>query len=183
MALFAAQAIWDWRRTWGNYVLLGVGMVLIFNLWGTTQSVASTPPGVTTQFDSVTQIDHRYDQALIQFLQAEGEEFGYTNYWVGYPLAFLSAEELLFIPSLPYHPDLRYTSRDNRYEPYTQQVIESPQAAYITTHNPRLDQQIRSGFKQLGVAWKEKVIGDFRIYYQISAKVTPKQIGLGGSEG
>jgi hypothetical protein len=182
LALYAAQAVWYVPKKLRHYALITVGLVILFNLWGTYQSVA-TSPGVTTQFDSVTQIDHAYDQRLIDFLQSEGEEFGYTNYWVAYPLAFLSEEDLVYVPSLPYHPDLRYTSRDNRYGPYTRLVAEANRAAYITTNNPRLDAQIRNGFQELGLEWKEKVIGDYQVYYRISEKVDPNQIGLGGEEG
>jgi hypothetical protein len=157
--------------------------VLLFNFWGTVQSVLHSPAGITTQFDAVTQIDHSYDQELIDFLTAQGEYFGYTNYWVAYPLAFRSVETLVYIPGLPYHPDLRYTSRDNRYEPYAQMVESADRAAYITTRNPRLDEAIRSGFRNMGVTWKEKVIGDYQVYYQLSEKVSPIQIGIGGQEG
>jgi hypothetical protein len=183
MALFAAQAAWEWQKKWKTYVAISVGLVLAFNLWGTLQTVVRTPPGVTTQFDAVTQIDHRYDQELIQFLKSNREYHGYTNYWVAYPLVFLSAEDLVFIPRLPYHPDLRYTSRDNRYEPYQQAVEGAQRTAYITTKNPYLDEQLRTGFQSLGVQWKEKVIGDYQVYYQLSEKVDPDQIGLGGGEG
>jgi hypothetical protein len=178
MALFAAQAVWFWRERWGNAVAIIIGLVLIFNLWGTVQTVNNTPPGVTTQFDEVTQIDHGYDQELIDFLRTQGEGFGYTNYWVAYPLAFLSSEELIFIPKLPYHPDMRYTSRDDRYEPYQKEVDQAFQAAYITTNNPLLDDHLRTGFGDLGLEWKEKVIGDYQVYYGLSEKVTPEQIGL-----
>ena len=183
MALFAAQAVWEWQKKWKTYTVIAVCLVLAFNLWGTLQTVVRTPPGVTTQFDAVTQIDHRYDQELIQFLQANGEDRGYTNYWVAYPLAFLSAEDLVFVPRLPYHPDLRYTNRDDRYEPYQQAVEGARRTAYITTKNPRLDGQLRTGFQSLGVQWKEKVIGDYQVYYHLSEKVDPDQIGLGGGEG
>ena len=181
-ALYAAQAVWSVPKKWRNFAVIAVGLVICFNLWGTYQSVG-TSPGVTTQFDSVTQIDHTYDQDLIDFLRSEGEEFGYTNYWVSYPLAFLSEEELIYVPSLPYHPDLRYTSRDNRYDLYTMLVAEADRAAYITTNNPRLDTEIRRGFQELGLDWKEKMIGDYQVYYRISEKVDPAQIGLGDGEG
>ncbi|MGB7093406.1 MAG: hypothetical protein WBD62_02025 [Anaerolineales bacterium] len=183
MALFAAQAIWEWQKKWRGYVFTALGLVLVFNLWGTIQTVMKTPPGVTTQFDAVPQIDHKYDQELIEFLRAQGEVRGYTNYWVAYPLAFLSAEDLVFIPVLPYHQDLRYTSRDDCYEPYRHEVEGADQTAYITTKNPLLDEQLRSGFKILGVKWKEKLIGDYQVYYQLSEKVDPDQIDLDGGEG
>jgi hypothetical protein len=146
------------------------------------QVFQANPPGITTQFDSVTQIDHSDDQALIKFLMDHHEYFGYTNYWVSYPLAFLSEERLIFVPRLPYHQDLRYTLRDDRYEPYDKIVQQSERIAYITTNNENLDQQLRSGFSSLGVDWQEAKIGDFQIYYQLSRVVHPGEIGLGGIE-
>jgi hypothetical protein len=61
-------------------------------------------------------------------------------------------------------------------------VEGAARAAYITTRNPRLDETIRSGFSIMGVTWKEKVIGDYQVYYQLSKKVSPIQIGIGGQE-
>jgi hypothetical protein len=183
MAIFAAQAVWKWQTRWGKYVWIAVGVVLIFHLLGTIQVARNYPPGVTTQFDAVTQIDHQYDPELIEFLEIQGENRGYTNYWVAYPLAFLSDERLVFVPKLPYHQDLRYTSRDDRYQPYDQIVNQSDRTAYITTDNPLLDEQLRSGFSKLGVRWKEITIGDYHVYYQLSRRVNPEEIGLRGGEG
>jgi hypothetical protein len=183
MAILASQAVWHWQAKWGNYVWLSVAVVLAFHLWGTQEVKGSTPPGITTQIGAVTQIDHHYDSDLIEFLRSKGEYRGYTNYWVSYPLAFLSEESLIFIPRLPYHQDLRYTPRDDRYPPYRKLLDETQRTAYITTNNPELDDQLRSGFKDLGVSWKEAKIGDYQIYYQLSQVINPSEIGLGGDEG
>jgi hypothetical protein len=183
MALFASQAIWKWQVTWGKYIWITVALLMLSNIWGAVQVVQSNPPGATTQFDSVTQIDHSYDQELIDFLKGRGEYWGYTNYWVSYPLAFLSDEQLIFIPRLPYHQDLRFTRRDDRYEPYDKVVRQSERTAYITTNNPNLDQQLRLGFETIGVTWQETKIGDYQVYFQLSRVVHPDEIGLGGVEG
>ena len=183
MAIFASQAVWEWRAKWGSYVWLSVGVVLVFHLWGTLEVMRSNPPGFTTQIDAVTQIDHQYDTELIEFLRSEGEYRGYTNYWVSYPLAFLSDESLIYIPRLPYHQDLRYSRRDDRYPPYDQLLDQTQRIAYITTNNPLLDEHLRSGFKNLGVSWQEIKIGDYQVYYRLSQVVNPEEIGLGGNEG
>jgi 4-amino-4-deoxy-L-arabinose transferase-like glycosyltransferase len=151
------------------------GLLLIFTAIGTVQS-ALTPPGITTQFDRVSWIDHRYDGELIQFLEDNGETRGYTNYWVSYPLAFETKEEILFSPRLPYHDDLRYTDRDDRIPAYTRAVDQSSRTAYITTFNPALDKALTNGFSRLGVTWQEKTIGDFHIYYRLSQPVRPADI-------
>jgi 4-amino-4-deoxy-L-arabinose transferase-like glycosyltransferase len=165
------------RKAWLAPALLG--LVLAFNLWGTVQCALRYPPGITTQFYAPTQVDHRYDQALMDFLLAHSETSGYTNYWVAFPLAFLSNEELIFVPRLPYHTDLRYTARDDRYPPYTARVAAAPRTAYITTHNPTLDDVLRAGFTRLGVTWQEEKIGDYQIYFALSRPVHPAELGLG----
>lgn len=157
---------------------LALGLV-VFHGWGTVQSAVAFPPGITTQFDEVTQVDQRAIGALMAFLRAQGETRGYSNYWVEFPLAFLSHEELIYEARLPYHPDFRYTPRDDRYPPYAQAVAASPRAAYITTLHPALDERIRAGLAELGVAFQEKQIGDFHIFYALSRKVLPEEIKLG----
>lgn len=152
--------------------------ILLFNLWGTIQSAARTPPGLTTQFDPVTWIDHSFDIELIEFLQENGETRGYSNYWVAYPIAFLSEEDVLFVPKLPYHEDFRYTSRDNRYQPYDLDVTRSDRAAFITTNHPELDQRLESNFKARGITWEETWIGDYHVFYQLSSLVTPQELKI-----
>ncbi len=116
---------------------------------------------------------------MIEFLRGAGERRGYTNYWLAYPLAFLSDEELVFVPRLPYHPDLRYTPRDDRYPAYGEQVAASPRVAYITARHPLLDGRLRDGFAELGVKWEEVAIGEYRVFYRLSRAVRPQEMGLG----
>ena len=186
MALFTAEMLnWfrlrrrrrsPWRKWFGQALTLAV---IAFNWWGNVQSAASFPPGLTTQFDAATQVDQRALPAVIDFLRAHGETRGYTNYWVEYPLAFLSQEQLIFVAQLPYHPDFRYTPRDDRYLPYVDLVAAGPRAAYITTQFPVLDQQLRQGLTALDVAYQETTIGSYHIFYGLSRKVTPNELGFG----
>jgi 4-amino-4-deoxy-L-arabinose transferase-like glycosyltransferase len=178
LSLLAAQMILAVARRPLHTALL-VGLVVGYHAVGTLQSALNFPPGLTTQFHEPTIIDHRADGELIDFLLQQGETRGYSNYWVTYPLAFQSREELIFVPRLPYHLDLRYTPRDDRYGPYQELVAQSPRVAYITTRNPDLDTHIRASFDQLGVTWNEKQIGDYLVYYQLSRAVRPEEIGLG----
>jgi 4-amino-4-deoxy-L-arabinose transferase-like glycosyltransferase len=178
LALFAA----DWilvvsrrRKSWA-YIL--VFLVVGYQLWGNLQA-ASTPTGLTTQFYAPSQIDHHYDAQLIQFLKSEGETTGYSNYWVAYPLAFLSKEALIFIPRLPYHTDLIYTQRDDRYLPYDRKVDQATRVAYITTMNPALDSYLREHFQALQISWDNQQIGDYHVYYHLSRVIRPGEMNLG----
>ena len=80
---------------------------------------------------------------------------------------------------LPYHQDFRYTPRDDRYPAYTSAVRASSRVAYITTHHPGLDSYLRAQFAERDIAWDEETIGDFRVFYNLSAAIHPEEIGLG----
>jgi hypothetical protein len=179
LALFAAALIMSLHDRLGGLAYGLVGLLLVYNLWGAVQSAWKFPPGITTQFYAPSQIDHRYDLALIDFLRHNGEMMGYSNYWVTYPLAFLSQESLIFVPRLPYHLDFRYTERDDRYPPYGARVAASDETAYITTRHPVLDERLRQRFAELEITWQEAQIGDYHIFYALSRPVHPADAGLG----
>ncbi len=160
----------------GRYGFAALLLLVLFCGWGTAESAVRNPPGITTQFDPVAQVDMRDLPAVIGFLRDHGETRGYTNYWVSFPLAFLSDEELIFTARMPYHPDLRYTARDDRYAPYDLEVEEAGRVAFITTNNPALDSLLESAFARLGVDYRVEQIGDFRIYYGLSRIVRPEEI-------
>ena len=178
-ALFASETIELIREransvAWSHVVLIGI---LVFNFWGTLQTALTRPPGITTQFDSITWLDHSYDAQLFQFLTENGETRGYSNYWVAYPLAFQSNESLVFVPTLPYHKDFRYTPRDNRYLPYYEQVESSERIAYISTNHPALDELLRESFSAAEISWEETKIGNYLIFYDLSEPIRPEGMG------
>ncbi len=160
-----------------------IGVMLAFNLWGTLRCALLNPPGITTQFDLQTAVDHRYDGPLMAFLEQEGEMRGYSNYWVAYPLAFLSGERMIYVPRLPYHADLGYTPRDDRYAPYGEAVAQAGKVAYINARNPAMDQRLRSFFTSQGVTWSEQEIGDYRVFYGLSKPVRPDGIDWREADG
>ena len=179
LALFAGALIVMLQERVGYWAYALVGLVLVFNFWGTLQSAFRFPPGITTQFYAPTQVDHRFDAELIAFLEAKGETRGYGNYWVTYPLAFLSNEKLIFTPRIPYHLDFRYTKRDDRYAPYGEWVAQADRTAYITTNHPDLNDRLGKSFSELGVEWQQIQIGDYTVFYELSRPVHPQEIGLG----
>jgi 4-amino-4-deoxy-L-arabinose transferase-like glycosyltransferase len=157
-----------WRKWFGQVLALGV---VAFYWWGNVQSAAAFPPGLNTQFDPNVRVDQRALDDLMAFLRAEGETRGYTNYWVSYPLAFLSQEEIIFEARLPYHADLRYTPRDSRYPPYAALVAGSDRVAYITTRSSLLDAHLRRVFADLEVQYRHRTFGDYQVFYALSRRV------------
>ena len=134
------------------------------------------PDKITTEFDPITRFDNTYDQALIDFLLEKNARFGYSNYWVAYRIAFLSEEDILYIPRIPYKSDLRFNRGDNRYPMYEQVVSDSEKIAYITTLHPILDQQLQEQFAHLNVFYQEHTIGPYHIYYDLSRPVRPEEL-------
>ena len=153
-------------------------LLIGYNLWGNLQCASVNPPGFTTQFYGPARLDMRFMGDLVDFLEKNSELRGYTNYWIAYPLAFISDEKIIYTPVLPYHPDLRYTPRDNRYRPYNDMLDKAERIAYITSKNPRLDERIASAMQSELISWEEKLIGDFRVYYNLSAPLDPALIDL-----
>jgi 4-amino-4-deoxy-L-arabinose transferase-like glycosyltransferase len=160
-----------WRSRGTRWALAALIAVALFNLVSTVQAASDRKVGITTAFDPVAQIDASYLPQLAGFLEQEGETRGYTNYWVAYPLAFVSGEQLVFIPRLPYHQDFRYTARDDRYPPYDALVAGSSHVAYITTHLPKLDEAIAGALSGHGVDYRERVIGPYHVFYALTRPV------------
>lgn len=158
---------------------LAILVVVIYQGWGTYDCVMRNPPGLTTQFYAPTVYDHSAFPELVEFLKREGETRGYSTYWISYPLAFRSQEELIYAPQLPYHLDLRYAEGDDRYPPYSAAVAQSEKAAYIVLHGSSLEAYLHDYFSDADIQWKTQVIGDFSVFYSLSEKITPQQMGLG----
>ena len=178
LALFTADLLHRVRREYPRLAMTLLAGLLAFNAWGHVEAASAFPPGFTTQFDPVAQVDQRNLPKVIEFLMAHGERRCYSNYWATFPIAFLSRERIVCAARLPYHLDFRYTSRDDRYPPYTRAVADADRVAYVTTKHPPLDDAIRAGLNRLGVGYAEHTIGDFHIFYQLSRRVTPDELSI-----
>lgn len=179
MAIFGASLIATQFSNKKALEFAAVFLIIIFNFGGMIQSVKVNPPGITTQFDEIAQVDHRYMEELIFFLEENQIRTGYSNYWVSYPLAFLSEEEIIFLPRLPYHEDFRYTARDDRYPPYQEIVNNADELAYITTNHPDLNDYLRVEFSNQGIIWEETKIGDYQIFFNFSKSIHVEELSLG----
>ena len=98
LALFAAQFILEMKLPrWLRFAIPAV--LVAFHVWGNVDCALRNPPGITPQFDLKAGVDHRYDAELIAFLRSEGELRGYSNYWLAFPLAFKTGEEIIYEPA------------------------------------------------------------------------------------
>jgi 4-amino-4-deoxy-L-arabinose transferase-like glycosyltransferase len=180
LSIQAGGILCSWRPAkmrWIIYVMAGI--LVIYQGYGAVRAVIRSEYGLTTQFAPNTSYDAGELADLIGFLHDHDLTTGYTDYWTAYPLDFMTGEELTFIPRLPYHENLSYTVRDDRYAAYTAKVYNAGRNVYITRNNPALDDYLVDAFGRAGVDWEEANVGRYHIYYQLSKYVTPEELGLG----
>jgi 4-amino-4-deoxy-L-arabinose transferase-like glycosyltransferase len=160
------------------------GLILMvclgYNLWGNVRAMLDRPTGLTTQFSPITQIPHDHDDDLIAFLNDLGVDRGYSNYWVAYRIAFLTDEEIILLPLLPYKEDLSFNGGDVRYPPYRAMVEDAEQVVYVTSNLPALDEELRERFTAMGIEFHEQAIGPYTVFYDLPRHVRPDELGLGG---
>jgi len=162
------------RRRW----LAGIaGLFIAINLAGTFQAARTVPPGLTTQFDPVTDIPAGYDQQAIAFLLDHNERYGYATYTAAYRLNFLSGEAVILTPQLPFKASLEYFGSD-RYPEYTARVAAAPRAAYVIANLPQLDAVLTERLDKGGVRYSRQAIGPYVIFYGLSRHITPEEMGL-----
>ena len=177
LAIFTAMLIRHVRRNHSRWAFVLLGYLLAFNLAGTALGGSINPPGLTTQFGPITRFDNRSDAALISFLLDHAGARGYSNYWVTYRIAFESDERVVLAAQLPFKEDLVYSPRDAGYAPYTLAAGASSTAVYVTSQHPRLDALLRERFAARSVTFQETQIGPYHVFYALSRKVTPEELG------
>jgi len=152
-----------------------IGVLLCVNLIGTLNAIAHNPPGITPQFDPVTDIPNTDDQAVIAFLKAHHGSYGYATYWVAYRLDFLSGESITLSPLLPYKYPYSYGGPD-RYPAYTAQVEKADHPVLVTANIPEFDDRIAAYLKTSHISYEKERIGIFQVYYNLSGQVTPDDV-------
>jgi len=158
-------------------LIILASIVVFYHVFGII-SLANKEPFITTQFFKPAQVNQMYMDELINFLDQNNENYGFSNYWVSYPLIFLTDEKIISLPLLPYHQDLKYTSRDNRIPSYYDNFINQDKYFYISTNNPKLDALLIEKFSINGIKYKYETIGDFHVFYDLSSPVSPEKLGL-----
>jgi hypothetical protein len=179
IALLAAEFMRALKR---HSMLLAAGVlacVLAFNVSTTLSAARTAPAGMTAQLDRRFQFGNEHDVDLLSFLEQEDERLGYGNFWVAYKITFLSDEKIIIAPRLSYKADLSKEGIQDRYPAYSRQVDESPNPPfYVTSNQPNLDDRLRCALDSRQIEYREKVIGAYRVFYGLSAKVTPEELGL-----
>jgi hypothetical protein len=179
-ALFiAAGLLLERVAVWRRPAAIGLLAALVaFNLAAHIRAVQVVPPGITAQMNPALQFGNASDQALIDFVAAHGGR-GYSHHWISYKIAFLSNDRVILAAYLPFRPDLYWNPLDDRYPPYAAAVAASPRPVYVTHREPNLEAYLQRGFAERQVTYSIQDIGPYRVYYDLSAAISPQEIGLG----
>jgi hypothetical protein len=169
------ERVASWRRP----AAIGLLAALVaFNLAAHIRAVQVVPPGITAQMNPALQFGNASDQALIDFVAAHGGR-GYSHHWISYKIAFLSNDHVILAAHLPFRSDLYWNPLDDRYPPYAAAVAASPRPVYVTHREPNLEAYLQRAFAERQVTYSIQDIGPYRVYYDLSAAIAPREIGLG----
>ncbi len=171
----------DRLRRAGRMVAAGVLVALLAAQAGTVIRAAQTETGLTPQLVEALRVPARYDGPLLDFLAAEGYAHGYAAYWTSFRLIFRSGETLILDTALPYD-EQGYRPVTDRYPPYRDQVESAARAMWITQNFPALDARIAAELGAAGVSYRTRDFGPYRVYYDFSRRVSPRDFGLDAAE-
>jgi hypothetical protein len=167
----------DRLRRAGRLVAAGALAALLAAQAGTVIRAAQTETGLTPQLVEALRVPARYDGPLLDFLAAGGYAHGYAAYWTSFRLIFRSGEALILDTALPYDGQ-GYRPVTNRYPPYRAQVEATARAVWITQNFPALDARIAARLGAAGVSYRTRDFGPYRVYYDFSRRVSPREFGL-----
>jgi hypothetical protein len=168
-------AAWAFRR-WHRLAPALLLALLLAYQGGTALLAARGPLGLEYLDNARLRIPPEDDAALLAFLAAEDYHYGYASYWTSLRLIFLSRERLILDTSLP-HDEEGFTTGQNRYPLYPQQVAAAERRVWITQNNPPLDRSLEQQFAAAGLQYQVAQFGVYRVYYDFSQPLTPYDFG------
>lgn len=134
-----------WKPLAGGWRVLGWGglaLVLLSNLTGTISEAGTTGPRLA---------------GLVDRLHARDIKFVYTDYFIAYPLIFLSRETILASPAAgPINVERRPA--------YTQAVAASSRPAYVFLRNTRASAVFLREMRQKGFSFHRELVDEFDLY-------------------
>jgi hypothetical protein len=169
------------RRSGPALSAIALGLLLAFQ-GGTLVRLTQSGDGLQFQLAEQLRIPARYDAPLIAFLADEGYTYGYASFWTAYRIAFRSHERVIFDSILPYM-EQQAGADANRYPPYVEAVGGAERVVWITQNFPALDRAIEAALAEAGVRAQVREFGPYRVYYDFSRRVSPRDLALALPDG
>jgi hypothetical protein len=168
--ILLAAFIWRLRSFSRPLAVTLVALVLTVNLW----SNLSVDPVDTMRcvFENVPL--PASNKTLIEFLEAKGIRYAYTNHWIGFRLMFETQERVITFDytDIPYGMD--------RIPQYGHQVeaAEVPPAYIIFNPGWKQTPPLEKKLQKLGVNYEKKAFPplEYIVYYRLSRKVHPSEV-------
>lgn len=126
-----------------------IGILLVINLIGNLYFKTEIPPY----------------QLLDWLMQRPGTQYVYTDYWIGYWLAYESEEKII-----PYAIGENNDPGFNRYQPYVDMVEKSTDALYIYKEDDLRGEQFRANLIKSNCHFKLHKIGGYLVYEDLTKK-------------
>ncbi|MHB0869485.1 MAG: glycosyltransferase family 39 protein [Chloroflexota bacterium] len=146
-----ALAILSARRLWWWSAPLLVGLALALNVY----SLTALNPTLNLPDTAVGSLASNRAE-LADFLLSRGLDRVYTDYWIGYPLAFESQERVM--PSV-------ISGGFNRYIPYAHAVLLSPNPAFVFVEGSTEEEGYLARWKERGVEAKREKVSIYSVYW------------------
>ena len=147
-----------WERLGGEWPIVrwaGLALLLLSNIAGTTQSAREAGPRV---------------EGLVKALRAREITFVYTDYFIAYPLVFLSGETILASPAAG-------PANVERRSAYTKAIAASPRPAYVFRRNTEASATFAREMQRNGHAFRHEQIDEFDLYVP-DRHVDPDELNL-----
>ncbi len=152
----ALSRVYNWNKALG---LLGIGVLLGINLasgyWG-----GRVVPG--EPFVAKGERVARDNTELVAWLGAHNVSWVRTNYWIGYRLAYETAEQVRFVIFSP-----PYQVRIPEYE-IEGRKVNAEKVPYVLV--PVQADGVKAALGALGMSFKEERVGSYVVLYEVRAK-------------
>lgn len=156
MAALGLAALWAHSRGRRQVLAgLGIGLLLINQALGLAAEARQAGPSLAP---------------LIQALRARAIRHVYTDYFIGYPLVFLSREGILASP-------VAGPANVERYPPYTRAVAASPRPAYIFRRASDASAIFAAEMRRLAIPFTRTALEAFDLYVP-DRHVRPDELSL-----
>lgn len=139
------------EQLWRRLATILVAALLALNLY----SIATLDPVLNLPDTAVGSVASNR-QELAQFLLARGLDRVYTDYWIGYPLAFESEERILVSV---------ISGGFNRYVPYAHLVSVAPNPAFVFVQGSPGEAALEARLEEMGGQARRETVSIYSVYW------------------
>lgn len=154
LILLNSFALWIVSKSRPRVAILGVLSLVLLNI-SLSYSPSRAIPGTALIFEG--QRAARDHDELIDWLRERGDKWVYTNYWIGYRLAFETSEEIRF--------QLFARPQSARIESYEKEGSAAGAHPYVLT--PLQADHVIRGLEALGYNYQRAEVSDYSVLYDI----------------